>query len=67
MAVKHSWGDRRVIDHATTFRYCARCPMIMVTRHEPDNFPITSWTEWQRGADGVRFQSARRPVCEPAS
>lgn len=60
----HRWNDPIYEDHATTRRSCKKCPIVKVSRHEPDNDP-PHWLEWER--DGLRFQSSKTPVCDPAA
>lgn len=64
--MKHAWQAPERADPNNTIRRCKKCPMLRITRHEPDNFPVTSWTEFDRG-DGRRFIAAKVPACQPTA
>lgn len=60
----HRWNEPVYLDHTTTLRSCKKCPLVKVSRHEPDNDP-PHWFEWER--DGERFQSTKTPACEEST
>jgi hypothetical protein len=45
---RHSWGDAIRPDLNNTFRTCANCGLVKITRHEQDNTP-RHWTEFRHG------------------
>lgn len=57
--MNHRWAAPIRFDTHTTRRACLRCPVVRVTRHEPDNNP-RHWTEYHR--DGERLTG--RPGCQ---
>lgn len=60
--MRHAWSEPERTDPNNTIRRCAKCPTLRITRHEPGNFPVTSWTVFDRG-DGIQFTADKVPPC----
>lgn len=58
----HRWAAPEVIDHTQTIRRCVKCPMLKISRHEPDNWP-QHWYEYDRCDGTGRFHSETVPEC----
>jgi hypothetical protein len=61
---RHKWGEPVRPDLHNTFRTCSKCGLVKITRHEPDNFPVEHWIEWE--LDGQKIDSKFTPPCEEA-
>jgi hypothetical protein len=58
----HRWSEPQR-DHFRTERFCKRCDLVKVTRHEPSVLP---WVEFERDGKRVIFEGGRTPPCEEA-
>jgi len=59
----HRWNAPTYPDANTTHRTCKNCPVVQITRHEPDNFP-PHWKEWLVPGK-PQYASAKVPPCQP--
>jgi hypothetical protein len=58
----HRWNDPNRDDLNYTYRTCKKCQVVQITRHEPDNWPETSWKEWDIPGK-PRYASTKVPPC----
>jgi hypothetical protein len=71
-STRHKWGERQpfmtkgaVPYHFKTERQCARCGVVKVSRHEPDDGPFgRHWVEFWDGLDQLAAQGGAVPRCD---